>query len=126
MPGSDRRFRRFPVAGTVHLYSGSAVWTTPLRDLSLRGALITRPPDWSQPNGARFRLDLRLDGGLVIAMGVALVRVDEEALAFACTRIDLDSFSRLKRLVELNLGNTELLNRELEQLCSEHEAGVRA
>jgi hypothetical protein len=114
---SDRRFRRFPVTGTVRLYSGSEMWTTTLVDLSMRGALLVRPPEWTALIAERFRLDVRLDGGLMIAMVVKLVRVDEGELAFSCTRIDIDSFSRLKRLVELNLGNTESMNRELADLC---------
>jgi hypothetical protein len=117
MSASDRRFRRFPVAGTVRLFSGSEMWTTTLVDLSMQGALLVRPADWTAEAGSRFRLDVRLDGGLMIAMGVKLVRADDGQLAFACTRIDLDSFSRLKRLVELNLGNTESMNRELVDLC---------
>ncbi len=111
-----RRFHRFPVAGTVRLYSGTAMWTTELLDLSLRGVLVSRPDDWSGDPHSRFRLDLRIEGGLMIGMGVELMRIEDGALGFNCTRIDLDSFLRLKRLVELNLGSTEILNRELSAL----------
>jgi hypothetical protein len=113
-----RRFHRFPVGGTVRLYSGNAMWTTTLLDLSLRGVLVVRPEQWAGLCGSRFRLDLRLEGGLVIGMGVELMRIIDSQLAFGCTRIDLDSFTRLKRFVELNLGNTEILNRELSVLLA--------
>jgi hypothetical protein len=108
-----RRFRRFPVEGTVRLYSGSAMWTTTLVDMSLRGVLVERPSDWSGELGSRYRVDVRLEGGVMIGMGVELSRVANGHLGFACLKIDLDSFSRLKRMIELNLGNTEILNREL-------------
>lgn len=108
-----RRFRRFPIAGSVRLYSGTAMWSTELIDLSLRGVLVATPEQWNGSPGARFRLDVRLEGGLMIGMGVELVRDMPQALAFACHKIDLDSFSRLKRFVELNVGNTDVLNREL-------------
>lgn len=108
-----RRFRRFPIAGSVRLYSGTAMWTTELLDLSLRGVLVATPESWTGQPGSRFRLDVRLEGGLMIGMGVELVRDRGGALAFSCQKIDLDSFSRLKRFVELNVGNTEVLNREL-------------
>jgi hypothetical protein len=111
-----RRFQRFPIEATVRLYSGSAMWTTSLVDLSLRGVMVHRPDNWTSVPGTRFRLDLRFEGGLVIGMGVELARIIDGQLAFACTRIDLDSFTRLKRFVELNLGNTDLLNRELSLL----------
>lgn len=111
-----RRFHRFPIEGMVKLYSGSAMWATTLVDLSMRGVLVERPTDWIGDLGSRYRLDLRLEGGVMIAMGVELARIANGHLGFACLKIDLDSFSRLKRLVELNLGNTGILNRELSAL----------
>ena len=111
-----RRFRRFPIEGSVRLYSPRARWTVELIDLSLRGALVAKPDDWNGEVAGRYRLDLRLEGGVVIGMGGSLARVGEHELAFACEKIDLDSFAKLKRLVELNLGNTEILNRELSAL----------
>ena len=111
-----RRFRRFPIEGSVRLFSPNAMWTSTLIDLSLRGVLIDRPPEWTGNLGQNYRLDLRLEGGVMIAMGSSLQRIRPDALGFACERIDLDSFARLKRLVELNLGNTDMLNRELATL----------
>ncbi len=111
-----RRFHRFPVEGSVTIYSGSAMWSTRLIDMSLRGVLVDRPADWSGELGSRYRLDVRLEGGVMIGMGVELLRLANSHLGFACQKIDLDSFARLKRLIELNLGNTEVLNRELSAL----------
>lgn len=115
--GNDRRrHRRIGLEGTVRLYSPSTMWNARLIDLSLRGALIERPEGFDGTVGTRFRLDVRLDGGVMIGMGATLARADEAQLAFNCEKIDLDSFARLKRLVELNLGNAEMLNRELGEL----------
>ena len=111
-----RRYRRFPMIAGVRLYSGTAMWTTELIDVSLRGALVARPADWSGHLDALFRLDMKLENGPIIGMGVKLVRDGAQELGFACQKIDLDSFARLKRMVELNLGNSELLNRELAML----------
>ncbi len=113
-----RRFRRFPIAGSVRLYSGTQMWQTELIDLSLRGVLVTIPEGWNGQPGSRYRLDVRMEGGLMIGMGVELVRVRAHDLAFSCQKIDLDSFTRLKRLVELNVGNVDVLNRELSVLLS--------
>jgi hypothetical protein len=111
-----RQFRRFPIEGTVKLYSGTAMWSSGLIDMSLRGVLMERPADWNGQIGNRYRLDVRLEGGVIIGMGVELSRIANGDLGFACQKIDLDSFARLKRLVELNLGNAEILNRELSVL----------
>jgi hypothetical protein len=111
-----RRHHRFPMVASVRIYSGSAMWTTGLIDVSLRGAMVTRPDSWTGQPESLFRLDLKLENGPIIAMGVKLVRCGETDLAFACHRVDLGSFSELKRLIELNLGNTDALNRELSAL----------
>lgn len=116
-PEADRRrFRRMPLEGSVRIYSGSAMWETDLLDLSLKGVLVARPEAWTGEPGARFRMDLRVNGTLVISMGVEVARTEDARLAFAWDRIDLDSLARLKRLVELNLGRHELLHRELAAL----------
>jgi len=59
---------------------------------------------------------MRLEGGPIIGMSVTLAHVHQDSLGFRCQRIDLDSFLRLKRMIELNLGNTDMLERELEAL----------
>jgi hypothetical protein len=114
--GGQRRYSRFPLEGSVRIYSGSAMWHANLIDLSIRGALVTRPEGFQASPASRFRLDLRLEGGPIIGMAVSLSRLEPQALAFNCERIDLDSFLRLKRTIELNLGNASLLSRELEAL----------
>jgi len=111
-----RRHHRFPIIAQVRIYSGNAMWTSHLIDVSLRGALVARPADWNGRIDSLFRLDLKLENGPIIGMGVKLTRCDERELGFACHRIDIDSFSQLKRLIELNLGNTDALNRELSAL----------
>jgi hypothetical protein len=113
---NGRRHSRFPLEGLVRIYSGSAMWQAQLMDLAIRGALVSRPQGFDGLIGSRYRLDVRLEGGPMIAMAVSLARLDNRVAGFNCERIDLDSFLRLKRTIELNLGNAELLNRELSAL----------
>ncbi len=111
-----RRHQRITVDAVAQIFSGSAMWTTAVRDLSLRGAQLQRPDGWDGLVGQRFRLNVRVAGSLSIGMAVALVRETDDTLGFVCQRIDLDSLIRLKRLVELNLGNPDRLKRELSDL----------
>jgi hypothetical protein len=111
-----RRFRRFTFEGTVKLYSDKAMWETRLVDISLKGVLIERPLDWQGKVGSRFRMELRIHPGVIISMGVTTAHVMPHRIGFAWQKIDLDSFAELKRLVELNLGDPALLNRELSAL----------
>ena len=49
-------------------------------------------------------------------MGVTAAHVMPHRIGFEWQKIDLDSFAELKRLVELNLGDPAILNRELSAL----------
>lgn len=115
-PANRRRFARFPFSGRVHLYSSGAVFDTDLVDLSLRGALVRRPEAFTGKTGFHYRMELRLHGNLMIAMGVVVAHLEERQLGLRCERLDFDSFVHLKRLVELNLGDVRSLNRELAAL----------
>ncbi|MDC8015413.1 PilZ domain-containing protein [Tahibacter soli] len=111
-----RRFQRFNFEGTVRLYSGTAMWETKLVDVSLKGVLIERPVDWNGKAGGGYRMDLRINNSVIISMGVTCAHIMPHRLGFRWDKIDLDSFAQLKRLVELNLGDPALLNRELSSL----------
>ena len=114
---ANHEFRHFRIEGTARLYSGTAMWNTSLVDISLHGALVERPADWKDaPIGSRYRINLQLDGGIMIGMGATLANITGQRLAFECNKIDINSFAQLKRLIELNLGNVETLNRELTAL----------
>ena len=116
-PGSERRrFHRFRFEGSVKLYSDRAMWDAELIDISLKGALTTRPKDWSAKPNAMHRIELRLADGIKISMGASAAHVTNDQLGFRWEKIDLESFTQLKRLIELNLGDPERLNAELSAL----------
>lgn len=115
-PAERRRFHRFNFEGTVKLYSDKAMWESKLVDISLKGVLIEHPPKWNGKVGTHYRMDLRIANSVVISMGVITAHVMPHRIGFQWQKIDLDSFAQLKRLIELNLGDPELLNRELSAL----------
>ena len=49
-------------------------------------------------------------------MNIAVVHVEDHETGLQCNAIDIDSVTHLRRLVELNLGDSEQLNKELSQL----------
>lgn len=111
-----RRFHRFSFDGTVKLYSDKVMWESKLVDISLKGVLIEHPPAWNGKTGTHYRMDLRINNSVIISMGVITAHVMPHLIGFQWEKIDLDSFAQLKRLVELNLGDPALLNRELSAL----------
>lgn len=94
------------------------MWSTRLVDISLHGALVDRPPGWEGINGRTQRVELRVAAGLVISVSAIVVHAGGRFVGYQFGRIDLDSFSRLKRLIELNLGDPESLSHELRSLGS--------
>jgi hypothetical protein len=49
-------------------------------------------------------------------MDVLIAHHENEELGLHCKDIDIDSITHLRRLIELNLGNPALLERELSAL----------
>lgn len=86
-------------------------------DLSLRGALlrISTP----LPVGVQTELALTLgsdDARIVMTGEVAHIKQDH--IGLRCIQIDVDSITHLRRLLELNLENPALLERELSALIA--------
>ena len=86
-------------------------------DISLKGILVKRPDDWAADVGDSGQLQIELNNGeTIIEMDVTVAHCEDFKVGFHCDHIDIDSITHLRRLVELNLGDAELLNRELSHL----------
>lgn len=109
----QRRHTRIRFTGTASLSNDAGHWKGALLDISLKGALMPRPADWSGQPGDRFVLTLSLGDDSQITMQVTLAHASATRLGLRCDHIDLDSISHLRRLVELNLGDPRQLQREL-------------
>ncbi len=114
-----RRFSRIPFDAQVIVTGKESKWKCQLLDISLKGALIQRPENWSEPIGGDYDLSIQLgEAQSLIRMQTTASHEDAERIGFRCSHIDLDSMSHLRRLVELNLGESELLSRELSTLIN--------
>lgn len=113
----QRQFTRIPFDSPVHVVSADGTWNSKLVDISLNGILIEQPPNWKANVGDHFLVELDLQNSDVeIRMEVEVAHWESEHIGFHCKHIDLDSITHLRRLVELNVGNTDILNRELSAL----------
>lgn len=89
-------------------------------DISIKGALIRLPANAALPNGALCQLHVELDAvGEQISMEARVTHLKDGNAGLRCQVIDLDSITHLRRLVELNLGDPQLLERELSALVAE-------
>lgn len=112
-----RKFSRITFDTDIHLVSAEGSWNCQLLDISLKGILATTPDGWHAKMGDHFLAEM-LQGNedATIRMEVSVMHIEEGHAGFRCEHIDLDSISHLRRLVELNLGDSDILERELAEL----------
>lgn len=117
---SPRRFTRVAHDGEVRIVGASGQTDCgQLLDISLNGALVSRPVAWTGECGEGFELRIRLGGASFhIAMDSRVAHLSEDRIGFECRHIDLDSIAHLRRLLELNLGEEQLLEREFGELLA--------
>ena len=87
-------------------------------DLSLHGALVKMPEGnpLDQTQAYELQIPLSNDKEQVITVSLKLTHQEGPNLGLECQHIDLDSITHLRRLVELNLGDSQLLERDFESL----------
>jgi hypothetical protein len=119
-PVNNRRhFTRIPMDSEVSLHCGAQQWLCQLLDISLKGALLQTPDSFQSPAEIECRMHFSLNEiGASIVMSGTIMHHDKGQLGMRCDRIDLDSIGHLKRMVELNLGDESLLERELHELIA--------
>lgn len=108
-----RRFQRIAFDAGTEISQGDHRWKVALLDLSLQGLLVERPEHWEVVAGEPLQVRIYLGFDANVYMEADLAWEREGLLGFTCRHIDLDSISHLRRLVELNLGDETLLEREL-------------
>lgn len=120
MSQERRQFSRISFLSNAHLVTSSGGrHIGEIQDLSLKGALMTMAPTWQGQPGEGCRLEISLNrSDAVVVMEGRLAHVEGNVVGIRCESIDLDSISHLRRLVELNLGQSDLLNRELSALVT--------
>lgn len=111
-----RRFRRIFYNADAILSSDGQTLRCKVVDISLKGCLLSFDTPWSGNLERLHVLTLSLSGEVSIVMSVMISHVVDNRVGCRCEHIDIDSISVLRRLVELNLGDGELLERELAAL----------
>lgn len=108
-----RRFSRVLFDAWAELQQGEKFWQAAVVDVSLKGLLVREPMGWQIDPAKPVHAAIRLDAGTGIQMTVLARHAADGLIGFECRHIDIDSISNLRRLVELNLGDAEVLEREL-------------
>ncbi len=118
MNAAERRhFQRILLDLPATIEGPDGASPTQVIDISLKGALVRCPEGWNSPPGSQVTLVLRLDrGDNKIRMEGQIAHQEEGVLGITRHHIDIHSISHLKRLLELHLDDSELLQRELQAL----------
>ncbi len=111
-----RKFQRIQFPCEVELQDKNGHFTGTLIDISLQGVLLGHLPNHKYLVGSCLGLHLQLKQDVCIEMQVRVVFANDSQLGCCWEKIDIDSFCHLKRVIELNAGDSELILRELGEL----------
>jgi len=114
----ERSFQRIHFDCLVKFEVGDSRLDCELVDISLRGALIHNCTGATPESGTPCKLILNLDdsGDNQIIMEGSIAHKKENRVGIRCQYIDLDSMTHLRKLVEVNMGDPALLEREIMSL----------
>jgi hypothetical protein len=117
MPHERRHFVRVSFDAPALLTTATDAFSVQVLDLSLKGALITAPAQAVLQAGMLCQITIPLaETGNHIAMSTEVAHIEGLHTGLLCRGIDLDSVTHLRRLIELQLGDPALLERDLGEL----------
>ena len=110
-----RRFQRIRLERAATITVDGRAIACELVDISLKGALLSYDHDWAPEIGRRTDLLVLLDTASAACIRVVaeIAHLGRNCIGIHIYSMDLESSENLRRLVEINLGDTALLEREL-------------
>ena len=113
-----RRFDRIATDKPLLVMDGGSAHRGYVRDVSLRGILFSLADSWRPQPGEHLRVRIELDGELccIDAEG-EVAHVEADQVGLHCLSVDVESAGKLRRMVELNLADPDLLERNLAELA---------
>jgi c-di-GMP-binding flagellar brake protein YcgR len=112
---SERRnFQRVPFATVAEIYCNEKKYSGELLDISLQGALIQGKKSIPLEDGKSYELLIQLVGSEVtMKFDVTLVHREEDRFGFRFIGEDTETMIHLRRLLELNIGSSEAIDKEI-------------
>ncbi|EKO3813289.1 PilZ domain-containing protein [Vibrio harveyi] len=112
-----RRFSRIIYQVPALIEQRDLVIPATIQDLSLHGLLLkaedAKNLNLLQPVEVGFSF---IQSEQTMRLNADVISIADNEVRLKISNIDIESISQLKRFIELNVGNNELLNRELEHL----------
>lgn len=98
-----------------------------VHDLSLKGAFVELRNFEQDPHmfsGQKYILTVSLQATTKIHMTMTCRHVIGKKLGLECDRIDPESIANLRRLIEMNVGRSDILGRELGVLMQSNTGSI--
>lgn len=115
-----RSYNRIPFQAEILMQSGNEEWSCNLLDISLCGMLVEPPENIDIDLNQPCAMALFLGENVSIHARVRIMHHDSETWGLRWLQIDMSSLQHLRRLLELNTNNPDLLTRELSELTHKH------
>ena len=117
----DRHTHRVDFNALVEFETSESQLVCDLYDISLQGALIGACSGATPGAGTPCKLIINLDeaGDVQIIMNGTVAHKIENRVGIHCESIDSDSMTHLRKLVEYNLGDVDLVDRDFDALNHE-------
>ena len=114
----SRRFHRVAFDSFVQFNAADCQHICELLDISIKGALIAACTGATPGPGVACQLIINLDESkeCQIIMNGTVAHKIENRVGIYCESIDDESMIHLRKLIEYNLGDVELVNRDFEAL----------
>ncbi len=111
-----RHFQRVHFIADVLIHHNKEDWKSELEDISLKGVLINSPENVLPQLEDVYDITLVLSKDATIKMQAKISYANEKHWGLHWENIDIEHFTHLRKLLELNTQDPELVHRELSEL----------
>ena len=117
MDTERRTYSRVAFTAEILMQCGHEEWSSNLIDISLKGMLVEPPSGLDFDIDNPFAIALFLGEDVSIHARVKIAHINDKGYwGLRWLHIDTDSLTHLRRLLELNLENPDLIDREIAEL----------
>ena len=112
--GERRNFQRVPFATEAEIKCSGKIYHAELLDISFQGALVLGKGPMPLAAGSRCDLSIHLtDSEITLQFAADIIHYRENRVGLKFISEDTETATHLRRLLELNIGSSEALDREI-------------
>lgn len=116
-----RHYARVDFIEQATLNCDGTITNVTLLDISLKGALLQCVAPFKIEPDIDCIISLQLEGSdITLEFTAHATHVHQKTIGFQFTSMDSDSMTHLRRLLELNTGNPDEIDRELSYMIHSH------